>query len=112
MGRNGRSISLFTLLREKAKQSGPIAAIVGSLVVLSAPLLMGFQNFDDHSRMHHTGARDYASNFLNSCAPNAIISSPTEITTPIHLWYAQEVENIRRDVRVVNSELDCSRLVH
>ena len=65
--------SIFNLLKERAKQSGPIAAIVGSLAVLSAPLLMGFQNFDDHSRMHHTGARDYASNFLNSCAPNAII---------------------------------------
>lgn len=96
--------ALFNLLRERAKQSGPIAAIVGSLVVLSAPLLMGFQNFDDHSRMHHTGARDYASNFLNSCEENAIIFTYGDNDT-YPLWYAQEVENIRRDVRVVNLSL-------
>lgn len=96
--------ALFNMLREKAKQSGPIAAVVGSLVVLSAPLLMGFQNFDDHSRMHHTGARDYASNFLNSCEENAIIFTYGDNDT-YPLWYAQEVENIRRDVRVVNLSL-------
>lgn len=96
--------SLFNLLRERAKQSGPVAAIVGSVLVLSAPLLMGFQNFDDHSRMHHTGARDYASNFLNSCAPNAIIFTYGDNDT-YPLWYAQEVENVRRDVRVVNLSL-------
>ena len=98
------ALAMFNILQEKAKMSGKTAALVGSLVVLSAPLIMGFENFDDHSRAHHTGARDYASNFLESCAPNAIIFTYGDNDT-YPLWYAQEVENIRTDVRVVNLSL-------
>jgi tetratricopeptide (TPR) repeat protein len=72
--------------------------------VLAAPVVMGFQNFDDHSRRHLTGARDYASNFLESCDPNAIIFTYGDNDT-YPLWYAQEVEGIRTDVRVINLSL-------
>ncbi|MCB0570221.1 MAG: DUF2723 domain-containing protein, partial [Phaeodactylibacter sp.] len=97
-------LAVFEFLRERLKQSGAVAAVIASLIVLSAPLLMGTQNFDDHSRRHHTGARDYASNFLESCAPNAIIFTYGDNDT-YPLWYAQEVEGIRTDVRVVNLSL-------
>ncbi|MCB9295749.1 MAG: DUF2723 domain-containing protein [Lewinellaceae bacterium] len=97
-------LALFEQLRERIGQSGPVAAALASVVVLSAPVLMGTQNFDDHSRIHHTGARDYASNFLNSCEPNAIIFTYGDNDT-YPLWYAQEVEGIRKDVRVVNLSL-------
>ena len=97
-------LGIFELLRQRLSQSGPVAAIIGSVIVLSAPLLMGTQNYDDHSRMHHSGARDYASNFLESCAENAIIFTYGDNDT-YPLWYAQEVEGIRKDVRVVNLSL-------
>lgn len=97
-------LAVFEFFRERLRQSGAVSAVLASLIVLSAPLLMGTQNFDDHSRRHHTGARDYASNFLESCEPNAIIFTYGDNDT-YPLWYAQEVEGIRTDVRVVNLSL-------
>ncbi|MEM7105302.1 MAG: DUF2723 domain-containing protein [Bacteroidota bacterium] len=79
-------------------------AFGATAVVMIAPLIMGFQNWDDHSRGKHTGARDYAVNFLESCAPNSIVFTHGDNDT-YPLWYAQEVENIRTDVRVVNLSL-------
>ncbi len=95
-------LAIYSLL--KSKMSGMMPAIFATALCLSAPLIMGVQNYDDHSRMHHTGSRDYASNFLESCEPNAIIFTYGDNDT-YPLWYAQEVENIRRDVRVVNLSL-------
>ncbi|MCH2044238.1 MAG: DUF2723 domain-containing protein, partial [Saprospiraceae bacterium] len=87
--------ALYSWLRNSLGKS--IAALGGFAVVLSAPLIMGMQNWDDHSRALNTGARDYATNFLQSCAPNAIIFTYGDNDT-YPLWYAQEVEGIRRDV--------------
>jgi len=97
-------LALFEIYRERVKNNLPVGAIAASAIVLVAPFLMGFQNFDDMSRKHHTGARDYANNFLQSCDKNAIIFTYGDNDT-YPLWYAQEVENIRRDVRVVNLSL-------
>ncbi len=98
------ALALFEVLRKNGNLAGKIAAPVAVGLVMLAPLLMGFQNFDDHSRRVHSGARDYASNFLESCEPNAIIFTYGDNDT-YPLWYAQEVENIRTDVRVVNLSL-------
>ena len=94
-------LALFNLLRDRIKN---VAAPVSIALVMLAPLLMGTQNFDDQSRNHQYGARDYASNFLNSCAPNSIVFTYGDNDT-YPLWYAQEVEGIRTDVRVVNLSL-------
>ncbi len=97
-------LAVFSLLRNRLSLGGVPAAAIAGILTLSAPLIMGFQNFDDHSRRNHTAARDYAANFLESCAPNSIIFTYGDNDT-YPLWYAQQVENIRTDVRVVNLSL-------
>ncbi len=97
-------LALFDILKNRIKAKPIYMAAIASALVLTAPVIMGFQNFDDHSRMGQYGARDYASNFLNSLEPNAIIFTYGDNDT-YSLWYAQEVENIRTDVRVVNLSL-------
>jgi hypothetical protein len=97
-------LATMQFLMARVKLNYSMAAAVAAGLVLVAPILMGTQNFDDHSRMGHYGSRDYASNFLESCAPNAIIFTYGDNDT-YPLWYSQEVEGIRRDVRVVNLSL-------
>ncbi|WP_316839950.1 DUF2723 domain-containing protein [Pedobacter gandavensis] len=80
-----------------AKMSLIVAALTGLLL---APTLMAVQNWDDHDRSTKTTARDWAKNYLNSCAPNAILFTNADNDT-YPLWYAQEVEGIRTDVRVI-----------
>ncbi|MDX1940053.1 MAG: DUF2723 domain-containing protein [Saprospiraceae bacterium] len=97
-------LAIFELVRTRLKLNGIIPAAIATVIVLIAPILMATQNYDDQSRRNHTGARDYATNFLESCAPNAIIFTYGDNDT-YPLWYAQEVEGIRTDVRVVNLSL-------
>ena len=74
------------------------------LCLLAVPVIMGSQEWDDHDRSKKTLARDLAIDYLESCAPNALVISFGDNDT-YPLWYAQEVEGIRRDIRVVNSSL-------
>ena len=74
------------------------------LCFLAVPVLMGSQEWDDHDRSKKVLARDLARDYLESCPPNAILFSFGDNDT-YPLWYAQEVENIRPDVRVVVNSL-------
>lgn len=98
------AIAIYHFLKTKVKLGGVAGGAIATLLVLSAPLIMGFQNFDDHSRRGHYASRDYAANFLNSVEKNAILFTYGDNDT-YPLWYAQEVEGIRRDVRVINLSL-------
>ena len=79
-------------------------AITISCMLLTVPLLMGFEGWDDHSRAHRRTGVDFAKNYLESLAPNAILFTNGDNDT-FPLWYAQEVEGVRTDVRVCNLSL-------
>jgi len=82
-----------------------MATIIATVVCfLAVPALMAQQEWDDHDRGQKTLPRDMARNYLESCPPNAILFSFGDNDT-YPLWYAQEVEGIRPDVRVVVNSL-------
>ena len=81
--------------------SNAAAALV---CLLAVPVLMAAEEWDDHDRSKKQTARDLAKNYLESCAPNAILFTFGDNDT-YPLWYAQEVEGIRKDIRVINYSL-------
>jgi hypothetical protein len=83
------------------KIAGPII-ICASL--LAAPVLMAAQNWDDHDRSGKSTAVAVAKAYLTSCDPNAILFTIGDNDT-FPLWYAQEIEKVRTDVRIVNTSL-------
>lgn len=76
----------------------------GLVCLLAVPVIMGAQEWDDHDRSQKVLARDLAKDYLESCPPNAILFTFGDNDT-YPLWYAQEVENIRPDIRVINNSL-------
>lgn len=94
---------VYELLKKKLK---PIqsSVIAGGVCLVAVPLLMACQEWGAHDRSKKTLARDFAVDYLNSCAPNAILFTAADNDT-YPLWYAQEVENIRPDVRVIVTTL-------
>ncbi len=95
---------VYRLLRDKINLSGLTPALIAGVLALSAPVLMGFQNFDDLGRKEISASRDYAANFIRALEPNAILFTFGDNDT-YPLWYVQEVENVRTDVRIINLSL-------
>ena len=92
------------LLSKLVKNNLMRNVLAAGICTLAVPVLMASQEWDDHNRGNKTLARDLAIDYLESCAPNAIVISFGDNDT-YPLWYAQEVEGIRRDIRVINSSL-------
>ncbi len=79
-------------------------AVMASAIGLVVPAIMVTQGWDNHDRNNRYHSVDFAKNLLNSCAPNAILFTGGDNDT-FPLWYVQEVEGFRTDVRVCNLSL-------
>ncbi len=93
-------LGIAQLLERVLKHKG-VSAGVATALCLCVPALMAAQNWDDHDRSGRTVARDFGSNYLMTCPENAIIFTNGDNDT-FPLWYNQEVEGNRTDVRVCN----------
>ncbi|MFD2892526.1 protein O-mannosyl-transferase family [Flavobacterium chuncheonense] len=78
--------------------------VVLTISMLAAPVLMAKENWDDHNRSKKYTALAMAKAYLDSCEENAILFTIGDNDT-FPLWYAQEVEHYRTDVRIVNTSL-------
>lgn len=85
-------------------KNGTALNFATGLVCLAVPVLMAQQEWNDHDRSGKTLAPDLAKDYLESCAPNAIIFTFGDNDT-YPLWYAQEVEGVRPDIRIINNSL-------
>ncbi len=74
------------------------------VVCIGVPILMASEGWDDHNRSNRYTARDFAGNYLATCAPNAVLFTNGDNDT-FPLWYEQEVEGYRTDMRVLNLSL-------
>ncbi|GAB3496420.1 DUF2723 domain-containing protein [Spirosoma knui] len=90
-------------LRNTLKSDTTRNGLVVGLSLL-VPVMMGAKSWDNHNRDNRYQSVDFAKNLLNSCAPNAVLFTGGDNDT-FPLWYVQEVEGFRRDVRVCNLSL-------
>ncbi len=88
----------------KKRMPATTAAMIAGLVCLIVPGVMGKEGWNDHNRSYRYTSRDFAYDYLNSCAPNAVIFTNGDNDT-FPLWYIQDVEGVRTDVRIINLSL-------
>ncbi|MBO5419481.1 MAG: DUF2723 domain-containing protein [Bacteroidales bacterium] len=103
--------AVFSWVSDKCsakKKTGSVCEIsiasVTTALLLGVPALMAAENWDDHDRSNRYTAVEMAKNYLNSVGPNGILITHGDNDT-FPLWYAQEVEEIRPDVRICNTSL-------
>lgn len=97
----GMGVAGLTYLLKKFKLSELSAAAMATIIGLGISLQMAGQSWDDHDRSGRTIARDAGLNYLESVEPNAILFCFGDNDT-FPLWYMQDVEGVRRDVRTMN----------
>lgn len=97
--------AIYDWLTSSKWLTNPAGAVtVSGLVGFVVPFIMAKEGWDDHDRSGRTTARDLAVNYIESCGPNGIIFTNGDNDT-FPLWYIQEVEGVRTDVRVCNLSL-------
>jgi hypothetical protein len=100
-------VGLIDLLRKKIKEQKTFTTAASGFIILSVvaiPLNLLRVNWHEHDRSHNYIAWDYSYNLLQSCEPNSILFTNGDNDT-FPLWYLQDVEGVRRDVRIVNLSL-------
>ena len=95
-------MSLFARLSKQGNRVALTASIVAVLMSVSVPVVLASENWDDHDRSNRYVARDIGRNYLNTVPKNGIIINYGDNDT-FPLWYCQEVEGVRPDVRIMNS---------
>ena len=96
-------LAIYEALKEKIR-SRALPAGITLLCLLAVPTLMASENWDDHDRSGRYSTRNNAKAYLDSCQENAIMFTIGDNDT-FPLWYMQEVENYRTDIKLVNSSL-------
>jgi hypothetical protein len=96
-------LGVLYLIKSISKSYKSLGAVVGVsfISLLLVPGVMAKENWDDHDRSGRYTARDFAHNYLYSCEPNGVIFTNGDNDT-FPLWYIQEVEGVRTDVRIIN----------
>ena len=98
-------LALYEFVRNLSGGKGTKAVAIGtSVLCLGVPALMAEENWDDHDRSNRYTSTEMAANYLNSVGPDGILITHGDNDT-FPLWYSQEIEDVRTDVRVVNTSL-------
>ena len=101
----GMGVAAISEFLGKKVSNEKVRAIATTIIcLLAVPVIMAKEGWDDHNRSNRYTCRDFAAAYLNSCAQNAILFTNGDNDT-FPLWYVQEVEGIRTDVRVINLSL-------
>lgn len=100
-------LAIFSIVKNALKNPklGTAVGLVATLLItVPAPVLLATENWDDHDRSGRYTAHDFAYNYLQSCDPNSMIVTAGDNDT-FPLWYIQEIEGVRTDVRVLCTPL-------
>ncbi|MDN5349161.1 MAG: hypothetical protein PWQ54_557 [Bacteroidales bacterium] len=93
--------SLYELVSKYLKNKQIVAVAVTVVSLLLVPAIMAKEGWKGHNRSGKTAARDFAMSYMAQCEPNSILFTNGDNDT-FPLWYVQEVEGFRTDMRVVN----------
>ena len=97
-------LAIYEFARKYLKNPALTASLATIITLLAVPTIMAHENWDDHDRSGRYTARDFAKNYLMSCDKNSILFTNGDNDT-FPLWYVQEVEGFRTDVKIVNLSL-------